>query len=55
MPTGLIYHSLLEFIKSIPSLDAVIVSIGGGGLISGVSAAIKQVNEKCKIFKGCST
>ena len=49
----------LEFIKSVPSLDAVIVSIGGGGLISGVSAAIKQVNEKCKIFgvepKGAAT
>ena len=28
----------LEFVKSIPTLDAVIVSIGGGGLISGVAS-----------------
>ena len=40
----------LEFIESIPNLDAVIVSIGGGGLISGVASAVKLVNPDCKVF-----
>ena len=40
----------LEFIESIPYLDAVIVSIGGGGLISGIAAAIKLVNPDCKVY-----
>lgn len=40
----------LEFIQDVSDLDAVIVSVGGGGLISGVAAAIKLVNPKCKVF-----
>jgi len=40
----------LEFAEQVPDLDAVIVSIGGGGLISGVAAAIKQINPKCKVY-----
>ena len=42
-------ESLNEFIKTAKP-DAVIVSIGGGGLISGVASAIKMMNPKCKIF-----
>lgn len=40
----------LELIQDIPELDAVIVSVGGGGLISGIAAAIKFVNPKCQVF-----
>ena len=40
----------LELIQDVPDLDVVIVSVGGGGLISGVAAAIKAVNPKCKVF-----
>jgi threonine dehydratase len=40
----------LEFIEQVPDLDAVIVPIGGGGLIAGVSAAVKLVNPGCQVF-----
>jgi threonine dehydratase len=40
----------LEFMTQIPDLDAVIVPIGGGGLIAGVSAAVKLVNPACLVF-----
>jgi threonine dehydratase len=32
----------LELIEQQPALDAVLVAVGGGGLISGIAAAIKQ-------------
>lgn len=40
----------LELLEEVKELDAVIVSIGGGGLISGVASAIKSINPKCKVF-----
>ena len=40
----------LEFMEQVPDLDAVIVSIGGGGLISGVAAVVKQINPACKVY-----
>lgn len=32
----------LELMEDVPELEAVVVAVGGGGLISGVAAAIKQ-------------
>jgi threonine dehydratase len=40
----------LEFIEDAPSLDAVLVPIGGGGLISGCAMAIKAVNPRVRII-----
>lgn len=40
----------LELMEDAPDLDAVVVSIGGGGLISGIAAAVKQVNPACQVF-----
>ena len=39
-----------ELMQDVPELEAVIVSVGGGGLISGVAAAIKLINPKCLIY-----
>ncbi|MFR7821116.1 threonine ammonia-lyase [Candidatus Pseudoruminococcus sp.] len=40
----------LEILDQLPDLDAVIVPIGGGGLISGVAFAIKQLRPDVKVY-----
>lgn len=40
----------LELLDQLPDVDAVIVPVGGGGLISGVSFAIKSLNPNCKVY-----
>lgn len=40
----------LELIEQLPDIDAVVVPVGGGGLISGVAFAIKSLNPKVKIY-----
>ena len=40
----------IEFIEEVPNLDLVIVSVGGGGLISGVASSIKFINSNCKVI-----
>lgn len=40
----------LEILTQLPEVDSVIVPIGGGGLISGISLAIKTLKPSCKIF-----
>lgn len=40
----------IELLEKVPDLDSVIVPIGGGGLISGVSLAIKSINPKVRII-----
>ncbi len=40
----------LEILDQIADADAVVVPIGGGGLISGVSFAIKALNPKVKVY-----
>jgi threonine dehydratase len=39
----------LEMIEQIPGLEAVVVPIGGGGLIGGIACAIKESNPKIKV------
>jgi threonine dehydratase len=36
----------LEILDQVSNLDAVIVPVGGGGLIAGVALAIKTLNPK---------
>ena len=40
----------LEILDQLPDLDAVIVPIGGGGLISGVAFAIKSLRPDVKVY-----
>ena len=40
----------LEILDQLPDLDAVIVPVGGGGLISGVAFAIKSLRPEVKIY-----
>ncbi len=39
-----------EIIEDCPDVEAVIVPCGGGGLISGISRAVKLTNPKCAVF-----
>ena len=45
----------LELINQLQQIDAVIVPIGGGGLISGVAYAIKSLNPNNKVYGVQST
>jgi threonine dehydratase len=40
----------LEIVQDWPDVDAVVVPIGGGGLIAGVSMAVKSHNPNAKVF-----
>lgn len=39
-----------EFLQQVGNLDAVVVAVGGGGLIAGVAAAIKQLAPDTKVY-----
>jgi threonine dehydratase len=40
----------LEFAEQAGELDAVIIPVGGGGLIAGMAAAFKQVQPRCQVI-----
>ncbi len=40
----------LEILNQLPEVDAIIVPIGGGGLISGLAYAIKMLKPECKVY-----
>jgi len=39
----------LEMLEQVPQLEAVVVPIGGGGLIAGIGCAIKESNPKIRV------
>src|SRR3546814_15450827 len=39
----------LEMLKAVPDLDAILVPIGGGGIISGIAIAAKAIDPKIAI------
>ncbi|WP_337997683.1 threonine/serine dehydratase [Oleispirillum naphthae] len=40
----------LEILDSLPGLGAVVVPVGGGGLIAGIATAIKESNPAVKVY-----
>ena len=40
----------LEILNSLQNIDAIVVPIGGGGLISGIAYAVKQLSPKTKVY-----
>jgi threonine dehydratase len=40
----------LEIVEDVPDVDVVVVSVGGGGLISGVATAVKAMRPEVKVF-----
>src|SRR5271168_211651 len=40
----------LEILEDLPNVETVLVPVGGGGLISGVAAAIKLTNPRVKVI-----
>jgi threonine dehydratase len=40
----------LEIIETLPDVDLVLAPVSGGGLLSGVAAAVKQLRPQAKVF-----
>ena len=40
----------LEIVEQLPSLQALVVPIGGGGLISGTASIVKQLAPTCRVY-----
>jgi threonine dehydratase len=40
----------LELVEQLPDVQAVVVSVGGGGLASGMAAAVRALRPECRIF-----
>ncbi len=40
----------LELLEQVPDIEAVVVPIGGGGLIAGVACALKESNPKIRVI-----
>ena len=40
----------LEILGDLPYVDVIVVPAGGGGLLAGVAAAVKQLNPRVKVY-----
>jgi threonine dehydratase len=40
----------LEIVEQVPDLDAVVIPVGGGGLLAGVALAVKSLRPKARII-----
>jgi threonine dehydratase/serine racemase len=42
----------LEFLEQVPDLDAIIAPVGGGGLLSGLALAVRELAPAIRVFAG---
>ena len=40
----------LEILEDLPTVDVVVAAVGGGGLVSGVAAALKQLRPGVRVY-----
>ena len=40
----------LEILSDLPYVDVIVVPAGGGGLLAGIAAAVKQINPRVKVY-----
>lgn len=40
----------LEWLEQVPELEAVVIPVGGGGLLAGMACAVKQMRPACRVF-----
>lgn len=40
----------LEIVEQVPNIDAVVIPVGGGGLIAGVALAVKALYPHVKVI-----
>jgi threonine dehydratase len=40
----------LELVEDLPAVDVVVVGVGGGGLISGVAAAVRALRPEARVY-----
>ncbi|XP_043196171.1 beta-hydroxyaspartate dehydratase-like isoform X3 [Amphibalanus amphitrite] len=40
----------LELLQQVPDLDAVLVAVSGGGMISGIATVVKELRPECKVI-----
>jgi threonine dehydratase len=40
----------MEILEQVPDLDAVVVPVGGAGLIAGIALAVKTLRPKVKVI-----
>jgi len=40
----------LELLEDLPDLDVVVVGVGGGGLIAGIAAAVKELRPSVRVY-----
>lgn len=44
----------IEILNQVPNVDAIVVPVGGGGLIAGIALAVKTLAPNVKVIVSCT-